>query len=123
MTVPTAHWANKNDSRLIWQQGHAERQEKDPNKWTNDEWANGEADRLTGQAWGDEFSYAQNQANAIQCWYTGDIQVITSTGSIAGWISRRLPELITTKRGMPALQKATEMTDKAMNLLDDKVTL
>ena len=32
LTVPTAHWAKKNDSRLIWQQGHTERQEKDPNK-------------------------------------------------------------------------------------------
>ena len=32
LTVPTAHWAKRNDSRLIWQQGHAERREKDPNK-------------------------------------------------------------------------------------------
>ena len=47
-TIPTAHWAKKNDSQLIWQQGHAERREKDPNKWTNDKWANGEADRLAG---------------------------------------------------------------------------
>ena len=47
-TIPTAHWAKKNDSQLIWQQGRAERREKDPNKWTNDEWANGEADRLAG---------------------------------------------------------------------------
>ena len=47
-TIPTAHWAKKNDSRLIWQQGHAERRGKDPNKWTNDKWANGEADRLAG---------------------------------------------------------------------------
>ena len=47
-TIPTAHWAEKNDSRLIWQLGHAERQEKDPNKWTNDKCANGEADRLAG---------------------------------------------------------------------------
>ena len=37
LTVPTAHWAKKNDSKLIWQQGHTERQEKDPKKWTNDE--------------------------------------------------------------------------------------
>ena len=51
LTVPTAHWAKKNDSRLIWQQGHAERREKDPNKWTNDEWANGELDRLIERAW------------------------------------------------------------------------
>ena len=28
--------------------------EKDPNKWTNDEWANGEVDQLAGQAWGEE---------------------------------------------------------------------
>ena len=32
LTVPTAHWAKKNDSRMIWQQGHAERWKKDPNK-------------------------------------------------------------------------------------------
>ena len=32
LTVPTAHWAKKNNSRLIWQKGHAERREKDPNK-------------------------------------------------------------------------------------------
>ena len=29
LTIPTAHWARKNDSGLIWQQGHAERREKD----------------------------------------------------------------------------------------------
>ena len=44
-TIPTAHWAKKNNSRLIWQQGHADRREQDPTKWTNDMWANGEADR------------------------------------------------------------------------------
>ena len=123
MTVPTAHWAKKNDSRLIWQQGHAERREKDPNKWTNDEWPNGEADRLAGRAWGEEFSHIQNQANAIGFRYAGDIQVIISTGSIAGWISKRLPELIMTERGMPALQKATHMTEEAMTLLDNEATL
>ena len=119
LTVPTAHWAKKNDSRLIWQQGHTERREKDPNKWTNDEWANGEVDRLAGRAWGDKFRHVQNQANAIRYWHTGDIQVITSTGSIAGQISKRLSEILTTERGMPALQKATQMTDKAMKLLND----
>ena len=41
LTIPTAHWAKKNDSRLIWQQGHIERRGKDPNNWTNNEWANG----------------------------------------------------------------------------------
>ena len=65
----------------------------------------------------------QNQANAIRFLNAGDIQVITSTGSIAGRISKRLPELITTERGIPALQKATQMTDEAMNLLDDEATL
>ena len=50
LTLPAAHWARKNNSRLVWQQGHAERREPDPSKWTNDEWANGEADRLTGRA-------------------------------------------------------------------------
>ena len=24
LTIPTAHWVRKNDSRLIWQQGHVE---------------------------------------------------------------------------------------------------
>ena len=32
LTVPTSHWAKKNDSRLIWQQGHTQRREKDLNK-------------------------------------------------------------------------------------------
>ena len=49
--------------------------------------------------------------------------MITSTGSITGQISKRLPELLTTDRGMPALQKATQMEDKAMKLLDDKDTI
>ena len=79
LTVPTAHWAKKNDNRFIWQQGHAERREKDPNKWRNDEWENGEVDRLAGRAWGEEFSHVQNQANAIRFRHAGDIQVITST--------------------------------------------
>ena len=39
---------------------------KNPNKWINDEWANGEVDRLTGRAWEDKFSHVQNQANAIR---------------------------------------------------------
>ena len=41
LTIPTAHWVKKNDSSLIWQQGHAEQREQDPTKWTNDKWANG----------------------------------------------------------------------------------
>ena len=36
---------------------------------------------------------------------------------------KRLPELLTTERGMPALQKATQMTEEAMKLLDDEATL
>ena len=32
ITIPTVHWAKTNDSRMIQQQGYAERQEKDPNK-------------------------------------------------------------------------------------------
>ena len=122
-TAPTAHWAKKNNSRLICQQGHAERQEKDPNKWTNDEWVNGEADRLTGRAWGEDFSHVQNQANTPRFRHAGGIQVITSKRSIVGRISKRLPELLTMERGLPALQKATHMTDEAMELLDDEATL
>ena len=118
LTVPSAHWAKKNDSRLIWQQGHAERREKDPNKWMN-----GEADRLAGRAWGEEFSHVQNQTNAIRFRHAGDIQVIKSMGSIAGRILKRLPEIITTERGIPALQKSTQMTDEATTLLDDEATL
>ena len=76
-TIPTAHWVKKKNSRLIWQQGHAERREKDPNKWTNDEWSNGEADRLAGQAWGEEFIHIQNQATAPRFRHAGGIQVIT----------------------------------------------
>ena len=41
LAIPTAHWVKKNNSRLIWQQGHAEWREQDATKWTNDEWANG----------------------------------------------------------------------------------
>ena len=123
LIVQTAHWAKKNNSRLIWQQGHIERRETDPTKWTNNEWANGEANRLAGQAWGEECSHVQNQTNAIRFWHAGNIQVITSTGSIAGRILKRLPEIITAERGMTALQKATQMTDEAITLLDDEATL
>ena len=49
--------------------------------------------------------------------------MITSEGSIAGRIPKRLPELITTERGLTALQKATELSDEAMELLDDEATL
>ena len=123
LTAPTAHWAVKNDSRMIWQQGHAERWEKNPNKWTNDEWANGEVDQLAGRARGEEYSNVQNQANAIHFRLACTIQVITSTGSTAGWISKRLQKLLMMERGMSALQKATQMTDEAMKLLDDNATL
>ena len=83
------------------------RETKKPNKWTNDERAKGEADRLAGRAWGEEFSHVQNQANAPRFRHAGGIQVITSAGSIAGQIPKRLLELLTMKRGLPALQKAT----------------
>ena len=121
--MPTAHWAKKNDIRLIWQQGHTERRGKDPNKWTNDEWANREGDRLAGRAWEEAFSQVQNQANAPRFRHAGGIQVITPEGSITGRISKRLPELLTTERGLPALQMATQLSDKAMELLDDEATL
>ena len=100
-----------------------QRDEKKPNKWTNDERANGEADRLAGRAWGEEFSHVQNQANAPLFRHNGGIQVITSAGSIAGRIPKRLPELLTMERGLPALQKVTQLTDKAMELLDNEATL
>ena len=122
-TIPTAHWTKKNDSRLIWQQGHAERREKDPNKRTNDEWAKGEADRLAGQAWEEAFSQIQNQANASRLRHAGGIQVITSEGLIAGQIPKRLLELLTTECGLPALQKATQLSDEAIELLDNEATL
>ena len=102
-TMSTAHWAKKNDSQLIWQQEHAERRKKDPNKWTNDEWGNRDADRLAGRAWEEAFSQVQNQANAPRFRHAGDIQVIASEGSIAGQIPKRLLELLTTERGLPAL--------------------
>ena len=80
-------------------------------------------DRLVGRARGEEFSHVQNQANAPRFRHAGGIQVITPKASIAGLNSKRLPELLTTERGMPALQKATQMTDEAMELLDDEATL
>ena len=49
--------------------------------------------------------------------------MITSEGSIAGRISKRLPELLTMERGLPALQKATQLSDAAMELLDNEATL
>ena len=97
---------------MIWQQGHAERRRKYPNKWTNDEWANGEVDRLAGRAWEEEFSHIQNQATAPRFRHDGGIQVITSKGSIAGRIPKRLPELLMTERGLLALQKATQLSEE-----------
>ena len=49
--------------------------------------------------------------------------MITLEGSIAGQIPKQLPELITTERGLTALQKATELSDEAMELLDDEATI
>ena len=92
-TIPTAHWEKKNDSSLIWRQGHAEQREQDPTKWTNDEWANGKADRLAGQAWEEEYSRVWNKATAPRFRHAGSIQVITSEGLIAGRILKRLPEI------------------------------
>ena len=84
---------------------------------------NGEADRLAGQAREDEFSQVRNQANAPRFRHEGGIQVITAEGSIEGRISKQLPELITMEHGLPALQKATELSDKAMELLDYEAAL
>ena len=58
-------------------------------------------------------SHVQHQANAPRFRHAGGIQVITSEGSIAGRIPKRL-ELLTTERGLPALQKATQLSDEAM---------
>ena len=123
ITISIAHWAKKNDSGMVWQQGHAERQEKHPNKWTNDEWANGKVDQLEGRAWSKEHNHITNQANATRFRHAGSIQVIPSNGSIAGRILKRLPEILTMERGMPALQKTTQMTDEAMRLIDDETTI
>ena len=49
--------------------------------------------------------------------------MITSEGSIAGRIPKRLPELLPTERGLPALQKATQLSDEVMELLDDEATI
>ena len=49
--------------------------------------------------------------------------MITPKGLIAGLIPKRLPELLTTEQGLQTLQKATQMTDEAMELLYDKATL
>ena len=49
--------------------------------------------------------------------------MITSEGSIAERIPKRLPELLTTERGLLALQKAIQLSDKAMELLDGEATL
>ena len=89
----------------------------------NDEWANSEADRLAGRAWEDEFDQVRHHATAPRFRHANGIQVITSEGSIAGRISKRLPDILTTKRGLPALRKATELSEEAMELLDDEATL
>jgi hypothetical protein len=49
--------------------------------------------------------------------------VITSQGSIAGKISKRLPTILTTERGLPALRKAIGISEAAMELLDEEATL
>ena len=123
ITIPTAHLAKKNDSGMIWQQGHAERREKDPNMWTNDKWSNGEVDRLAGRAWSEEHNHKTNQANATHFRHADSFQVITSNGSITGRVPKRLSEILMMERGMPALQKTTQMTDEAMRLIDDEATI
>ena len=73
--------------------------------------------------WDDEFNHVQHHATEPRFRHTGSIQVIASEGLIAGRISKRLPELITTERGLPALRKATQLSEEAMELLDDKATV
>ena len=80
-------------------------------------------DRLAGQVWDDEFSQVRNPANAPRFRQAGGIQVITPKGSIAGQIPKQLPELLMMERGLPALQKATQLSDEVMELLDDEATL
>ena len=75
-TKLTAQWAKNNKSSLIWQQGHVERREQDPTKWTNNEWANGEVDRLAGRAWDDEFNQIRNHATAPRFRHPSGIQVM-----------------------------------------------
>ena len=49
--------------------------------------------------------------------------MVTSEGSIAGQIPKGLPELLMTEHGLLALQKATQLSDKAIELLDNKAKL
>ena len=64
----------------------------------------------------------QSDVNTTTCHASG-IQVITLEGLITGRISKRLPEILTTERGLPALQKATQLSEEAMELLDDETTI
>ena len=73
---------------------------------------------MAGQAWEEEFSHVQNEANVPRFKHANAIQVLTSDGSIAGQISKWLPEMITMERGLLAMQKATQLTDEVMELLD-----
>ena len=78
---------------------------------------------LAGRAREDEFDQVPHHATAPRFRHATGIQVITSEGSIAGRTSKRLPEIITTERGLPALRKAVELSEEAMELLDDEATL
>ena len=91
-----------------------------PRPWTKDKRANGEVGRQAGRAWSEEHNHITNQSNAPRFRHAGSIQVIASNGSIVGRISKRLPEILTTERGMPALQKTTQITDEATRLIDDE---
>ena len=78
---------------------------------------------LAGRAWEDEFNQLPHHATAPRFRHATGIQVITSEGSIAGRISKRLPDILTTERGLIALQKATKLSDEAMELLDEEAAL
>ena len=49
--------------------------------------------------------------------------MITLEEALAGRILKILPELLMTERGLPALQRATQLSDEAMELLDDEAAL
>ena len=80
-------------------------------------------DRLAGRAWSEEHNHKTNQANATHFRHADSFQVITSNGSITGRVPKRLSEILMMERGMPALQKTTQMTDEAMRLIDLEATI
>ena len=49
--------------------------------------------------------------------------MITLEEALAGRILKILPELLMMERGLPALQRATQLSDEAMELLDDEAAL